>query len=155
MPASLPMSVIWIGAIVLFLILEGATVGLTAIWFACGALAALILQLFDLPFWSQLSAFFLVSALALWLTRPLVARHNAKRAATNADRVLGQAGIVKARIDNLAQTGLVRIAGKDWSARSNTGETLEAGRLVRILRIEGVKLIVTPADEASAPRKEH
>ena len=154
MPEHIPMAVVWICAIVVFLILEGATVGLTAIWFACGALAALIVQLLKLPFWAQLIAFFLVSILALWRTRPFVARHNAKRAATNADRLLGQTGIVKTRVDNLAQTGLVRITGKDWSARSDTGEILEAGSLVRILRIEGVKLIVKSADEASAQRKE-
>lgn len=145
---------IWIAAIVVFLIVEGITVGLTSIWFAFGSLAALITELLGLSLWVQLAVFLVVSAAALWFTRPLVKRHNAKRAATNADRVLGQTGLVVSCIDNLEETGLVHADGKDWSARSVSGQSIEAGTEVTVIRIEGVKLIVEPAGSGAEQRKE-
>ena len=148
------MAFVWIAAIVVFLIVEGVTVGLTSIWFACGSLAALITELLRLSLWVQLAVFLIVSAAALWFTRPLVKRHNAKRAATNADRVLGQTGLVISCIDNLEETGLVHADGKDWSARSVSGQAIEAGTKVTVIRIEGVKLIVEPAGSGAEQRKE-
>ena len=85
----------------------------------------------------------------------MVKRHNAKRAATNADRVLGQTGLTVSCIDNLEETGLVHVDGKDWSARSASGETVEAGTEVTVLRIEGVKLIVEPVRSGPDQRKEN
>ena len=155
MPGPNTMAVIWIAAIVVFLIVEGVTVGLTSIWFACGALAALVMELLHLSIWTQLAVFLIVSAAAIWFTRPLVKRHNAKRAATNADRVLGQTGLTVSCIDNLEATGLVHVDGKDWSARSASGETVEAGTEVTVLRIEGVKLIVEPVRSGPDQRKEN
>ena len=155
MPGPNTMAVIWIAAIVVFLIVEVVTVGLTSIWFACGALAALAMELLHLSIWTQLAVFLIVSAAAIWFTRPLVKRHNAKRAATNADRVLGQTGLTVSCIDNLEETGLVHVDGKDWSARSASGETVEAGTEVTVLRIEGVKLIVEPVRSGPDQRKEN
>ena len=148
------MAIVWIGAIVVFLIVEGVTVGLTSIWFACGSLAALIAELLGLSLWVQVAVFLVVSAAALWFTRPLVKRHNANRAATNADRVLGQIGLVVSCIDNLEETGLVHADGKDWSARSNSGQAIPAGTEVTVIRIEGVKLIVEPVSSDAEQRKE-
>ena len=155
MPGPNTRAVIWIAAIVVFLIVEGVTVGLTSIGFACGALAALAMELLHLSIWTQLAVFLIVSAAAIWFTRPLVKRHNAKRAATNADRVLGQTGLTVSCIDNLEETGRVHVDGKDWSARSASGETVEAGTEVTVLRIEGVKLIVEPVRSGPDQRKEN
>lgn len=140
------MVIFWACAIVVFLIVEAATFGLASIWFAIGSAAALVSALFDAPLWLQIVWFVLVSAVTLWLTRPLAAKYiNGKSQATNADRVLGMEGYVTEAIDNIAAKGTVSVGGKLWSARSDAGGTIEKGALVKVLRIEGVKLYVIPA----------
>jgi len=142
------MVIVWAAAAVVFLIVEAATFGLASIWFAIGALAALISALFHAPIWLQALWFVLVSGVTLWLTRPLAMKYvNNKRQATNADRVLGMEGYVTEAIDNLSGKGAVSVGGKLWSARSENGEAIAKGTLVRAMRIEGVKLIVLPAAE--------
>ena len=146
MPLSIPMPVIWGVLLVVFLIVEGATAGLTSIWFAVGALASLICALLHAPLWLQIVCFFAVSIVVLILTRPLVRKYiNGKTEATNADRVIGQTGVVTEDIDNLSARGAVHIGGKTWTARSVSGEIIPAQTLVRAEAIEGVKLIVRPA----------
>lgn len=135
--------VIWGVALVVFLIVEGITVGLASIWFACGALVSLIAALLGAPVWLQFLLFILVSGVTLWMTRPLAAKYvNEKKQATNADRVIGMTGRVTEKIDNVSGTGAVSIGGKLWTARSQTGVTIEPGTLVRGVAIDGVKLIV-------------
>ena len=144
------MSVFWLVAMVVLLIVEAAVPGLISIWFALGALAALISSLFHAPLWLQLLWFIAVSILTLILTRPLVKKYvNNRVTPTNADMVIGKEAVVTERIDNLHAQGAVMLAGKVWTARSaRDGGTVEAGETVRVLRIEGVKLIVenTPAE---------
>lgn len=138
------MVIFWSVAIVVFLILEAVTVGLASIWFAAGSLAALISALFGAPEWLQILWFVIVSGITLWFTRPLVKKYiNSKSQPTNADRVIGMTGQVTERIDNIAATGAVFLNGKTWTARSATGEDIEAGQLVKANSIEGVKLIVS------------
>jgi membrane protein implicated in regulation of membrane protease activity len=145
------MTIFWVVAIVLFLIVEALTAGLTCIWFAVGALAALISALFNAPIWLQIIWFSVISIITLMLTRPLVKKYvNGKSQPTNADMVIGADGIVTERIDNLAGTGAVAIAGKVWTARSTTGKPIELGVTVTAERIEGVKLLVCPAAEDAA-----
>ena len=95
------MPAIWIGLIVIFLIIEGLTAGLVTIWFAVGALAALIAAMFHAPLWLQLVWFFAVSIAAFAVTV--------------------------------------------WTARADSDAPIPAGTAATVLRIEGVKLIVTPA----------
>ena len=141
------MLIIWLALFVVFLIVEAATVGLASIWFAAGALVALICAAFNGPLWLQIALFVVVSAVTLIFTRPLAKKYlNPNRKATNADMVLTKAGTVTETIDNMAGTGTVSVGGKLWSARSLTGEVLEKGRYVRADHIEGVKLIVLPID---------
>lgn len=138
------MAIFWVVAIVLFLVLEAATAGLASIWFAIGALAALISALFNAPIWLQIVWFFVLSIITLILTRPLVSKFiNGKRQATNADMVIGTEGIVTERIDNLNGTGAVAVAGKVWTARSSDTGVIEPGTTVKAERIEGVKLFVS------------
>ena len=137
------MSVVWLVLMVVLLIVEAATAGLTCIWFALGALAALIAALFDAAVWLQVVWFLVVSILTLWLTRPLALKYlNSRKVATNADRVVGAEGVVSEDIDNIAGTGAVKLDGKGWTAGSGSGALIEKGAVVIVKRIEGVKLIV-------------
>ena len=137
------MSIVWLALMVLLLILEAATAGLTSIWFALGALAALIASLFGGALWLQLVWFFAVSLLTLWLTRPLALKYlNSRRVATNADRVIGAEAVVTEDIDTVAGSGAVHVDGHEWTARSGSGANIAKGAVVRVERIEGVKLIV-------------
>ena len=139
------MLIFWLVALLVFLAVEAATVGLVSVWFAFGALAALIGAGLKAVLWVQIVLFLGVSVLALVLTRPLARRYlRPKQKRTNADRVLDQTGVAEERIDNLAGSGTVQIGGRLWSARSENGAPIDAGVRVRPVRIEGVKLIVVP-----------
>lgn len=134
---------IWIAAIIVFGVVEAATAGLTSIWFVLGSVAALIAAVCGGPLWLQLVLFFTVSVAALAVTRPLVTKLMKKDIKpTNADRVLGGVARVTERIDNDVPTGAVYIDGKTWTARSAGGSAIEKDEMVRILRMEGVKLYV-------------
>ena len=140
-PCTMP--AIWIGLIVIFLIVEGLTAGLVTIWFAVGALIA---AMFHAPLWLQLVWFFAVSIAAFAVTRPLVKKYiNSRTQPTNADMLIGQECLVTEDIDNLAGRGAVSVGGKVWTARAQTDAPIPAGTAAIVLRIEGVKLIVTPA----------
>ena len=137
------MTIIWIAAIIIFGVAEAATAGLTSIWFVLGSVAGLIAAVCSAPIWLQVALFFAVSIAALAFTRPLVVKLMKKDIKpTNADRVLGAVGRVTERIDNALPSGAVYIDGKTWTARSADGEVIEPDAAVRILRMEGVKLIV-------------
>ena len=136
-------TIIWIVAIVIFGVAEAVTAGLTSIWFVLGGVAALIAAICNGPVWLQIALFFVVSIATLAATRPLVVRLMKKDIKpTNADRVLGGSARVTERIDNDVPTGAVYIDGKTWSARSSTGEIIEPDAMVRVVRMEGVKLYV-------------
>ena len=141
---SVSMSVIWLIAMVILLVVEAMVPGLISIWFAIGSLAALISALFHAPVWLQLVWFFAISILTLVLTRPFVKKYvNSRVTPTNADVVIGKDAVVTERIDNLHAQGAVMLDGKVWTARTEKEQvTVEAGETVRVLRIEGVKLIV-------------
>ena len=147
--SEMTMTSFWIAAIIVFLVIEAITVGLASIWFAIGSLAALIGEVLGAKLWLQIALFLAVSAVTLILTRPLVKKFvNGKAQPTNADMVIGMDCRVTETIDNIAGTGAVQAAGKVWTARSGSDEIIEAGQIVRINRIEGVKVIVEKAAEA-------
>ena len=142
------MTIFWAAAIVVFVVVELATVGLASIWFALGSLCALIAALLGAPVWLQIVWFVIISVAALVSTRPLVRKYiNGKTQATNADRVIGRTAVVKERIDDLAATGAVLADGKMWSARTVDGSAVEAGALVTVRAIQGVRLIVERTTE--------
>ncbi|MBR1497018.1 MAG: NfeD family protein [Oscillospiraceae bacterium] len=139
------MRLIWAVLSAVFLGAEALSLGLVSIWFALGALCALLAEVFGAPPWLQIVLFIAVSAATLAMTRPLVKKFiNGKTQATNADRALGMKAVAREDIDNLAGAGTVSLDGKIWSARSADGGTIPAGATVRVERIEGVKLIVRP-----------
>ena len=137
----------WFVLTVILLIAEAATVTVISLWFAAGALAAMVTALLGAGLWVQAVVFVLVSAAALTALRPLVRKHlTPKLTATNIDSVIGSVGIVTGTIDNLTATGQVKLNGMEWSARSTSGQPLEVGTKVRVDKIEGVKVFVSPAE---------
>ncbi len=147
MTATVNMALIWLIAMIVLLIVEAVVPGLVSIWFALGALAALIAAILHAPMWLQLVWFFVVSIAALVLTRPLAKKYvNGRVKPTNADMILGKECVVTEEIDNIRGTGAVTVGGKVWTARmENDGETAAVGEVLKTLRIEGVKLIVSKA----------
>lgn len=143
--------IFWCVVFVGFLVLEAATVALTSLWFAIGALAALLCAWFHGPLWLQLLWFVLVSAAALFLCRPLAAKYvNGKSQPTNADRYLDTCGIVTETIDNAASKGSVKMEGRLWTARSADGRIIPKGSVVMAKEIRGVKLIVEEVPQNTA-----
>ena len=139
------MQIMWLVLLIIFAASEAVTVGLTSIWFAAGALTALVAALLGGAVWVQITLFLAVSLLCLAAVRPLAKKHlNNKVEATNADRVIGAEAQVTEDIDNIHGRGAVVIRGMTWSARSQDGGPISAGTMVKVLRIEGVKVFVEP-----------
>ena len=142
------MTLVWFGLLVLFLLMEGATASMISTWFAGGALAAMITTLFTDEWWIQAVVFFVVSAALLALLRPFAKRFaKPNQLATNVDSVPGKTGVVLEDIDNLAPAGQVKLDAMVWTARSTTGENISAGTVVKVDRVEGVKIFVTKIEE--------
>ena len=145
-------SIFWLAATVIFFITEAATVGLTSIWFAAGALGALLTSLFTQNIWIQVVVFLAVTVVCLLAVRPLARRYfTPRRVATNADRVVGAEGVVTQTIDNLKAQGQITVDGAVWTARSQDPQVIPKDTPVRVLRIEGVKVIVAPAEQSPRP----
>ena len=141
---SISMSLLWLVAIIAFAVIEALTPSaLVSIWFAVGALIALIVSFLTPTVWVQVVVFFVVSIGVLALLRPLTKKYfTPKTSATNADRWVGEVGVVTQRVDNFAATGQVSLKGQVWTARSEDDSVLEDGAHVQVVRIEGVKVIV-------------
>lgn len=137
--------ILWLIAFVVFLAVEAGTITLVSIWFAAGSLAALITNWLGGEFWLQVVLFLAVSCVALACLRPLIRKFVApKIVPTNADSLIGTIAILSADVDNLKGEGTVVLRGVEWSARSTSGETIPAGTTVKIDKIEGVRVFVTP-----------
>lgn len=141
---------IWMALVIIFLVVELVTVGLTTIWLAGGALVAFLLAAVGAGFWLQLIAFFVVSFVLIYFTRPFAVKYlNPRRTRTNSEELIGEIVKVTSRIDNRSAEGTALAKGLEWSARAISDDmTIEKDALVKVVRIEGVKLIVEPvADE--------
>ena len=135
---------LWVIILILAVVVEMSTTQLVCIWFAGGALVGLVAHFLHAPLWLQVILAAAVTLILLISTRPFVRRFLAKKETpTNADRVIGQIGIVTERIDNITEQGRITVLGGDWRARSLGGEPIESGARVKVEKIEGVKLIVT------------
>lgn len=141
------LTILWLVLLILFLAAEAATVAMVSLWFAAGALAALVASLLHGQLWLQLVLFFAVSALLLACLRPIARKHfTPKLAKTNVDAILDAQGYVTADIDNISATGTVKLGAMEWTARSTTGAPIPRGTLVKVDKIEGVKAFVTPVE---------
>ena len=142
-------AIIWLGLLIAFLIVEAACpFHLVSIWFAVGSLIAFVVNWFHGPLWLQVLVFAVVSGallVALWpLTKKFLTPH---LTATNIDSVIGSTGRVTAAIDNTQAQGQVKLGAMEWTARSSSGEPIAEGTLVRVDKIEGVKVFVSLAEE--------
>lgn len=142
-------SVVWLALLVFFAIAEAVTVGLVSVWFAAGALVALLSTFFTANIWFQIFLFLAVSAVAMAVLRPLARKYVLPTVVpTNADRVIGRQAVVTEAIDNLNGKGVVVVFGVAWTARSEDGSPIPEGTTVVVKRIEGVKLFVTAEPQA-------
>lgn len=139
---------IWLAVLVVCVGIEIATMGLTTIWFAGGALVSAILAALNAPLWLQIVAFFVVSLILLYLTRPVAVKYfNKDRVKTNVESLIGRQAIVISEIDNLQGIGQVTVGGQEWSARSMKDDVqLPVGSVVVVRSVSGVKLIVEEKD---------
>lgn len=134
----------WLVIMAVLLVVEIATLGLTTIWFAAGALVAFVIAIFNLPIWLQVGVFIVVSVVMLIFTRPAAAKYlNSKTTKTNVDSLIGKSAKVTKTINNIQSEGQVVVNGMEWTARSSEDDvTIPEGTIVTILEIKGVKLIV-------------
>ena len=140
---------VWIGLMVLFGIVEASTVNMVSVWFVGGSLVGLIVNLLGGNVWLQIGAFLVVSGGLLACLRPFVKKYvTPKKTATNADMVLGRTAYLTEAVDNLRGTGALKLDGKEWTVRSTDESVLPEGTLVKIVKLEGVKLYVEPAHAA-------
>ena len=137
-------AIVWLVLLILFLGVEAGTVMLVSLWFALGALAALICSLAGGQLWLQAVLFFAVSGLSILALWPIRKKFLLpKITKTNVDALIGAAGKVIQPIDNDNETGRIRLGGMDWAARSSNGQTIDVGAQVVVDKIEGVKAFVT------------
>ena len=140
-------AIVWLLLLVVFLAAEAATVSMVSLWFAVSALVALLVALLGGPGWLQGTLFLVISAVLLALLRPLVKRYVTPRiTATNVDSVIGSTGLVTTAIDNVSAVGQVKLGAMEWTARSTSGQPIPVGTRVRVDKIEGVKVYVSPAE---------
>jgi len=134
----------WLIIFVIALIVEIATMGLTSIWFAGGALVAWVFAKLGFGTMLQIIVFLVVSLLLLILTRPFAVKFiNAERQKTNAESLIGECAVVIEDIDTLKAQGRVEIRGMEWSAKTDEPDgKIAKGKTVVIDGIQGVKLIV-------------
>ena len=141
-------ALIWLGLVILFVVVEASCpIHLVSIWFAAGSLTALAVWALGGPLWLQITLFLAVSCILLAALWPLTKKFLKPRlTATNVDSVIGSTGFVTAAIDNAAASGQVKLGAMFWTARSTSGSPIAEGTLIRVDRIEGVKVFVSPAE---------
>ena len=142
-------TIYWLAIFVILLIIEIVTMGLTTIWFAAGALAAMAAGLIGFETGIQILVFLVVSVLLLVLTRPIAVKYfNQERQKTNAESLIGQQALVLEDIDTLQAAGLVEVRGQEWSAKTDEPNgKIAKNKVVVIEGIQGVKLIVREKEE--------
>lgn len=135
--------IFWLAVLIVMVVIEVITLGLTTIWFAGGALAAFLVSLTGAGLVVQIVLFFVVSFVLLLGTRPFAVKYfNRDRTRTNVESLIGRNAVVLEDIDNLQAAGRVQVNGQEWSARSADGLAIAKGETVQIEAIQGVKLMV-------------
>ena len=140
------MPIVWIGFVIFMLLCEGFTTQLVSIWFAVGALCAAVSSLITSSVLVQVIVFIVVTCGTLIATKPLVDKYKKghKDVKTNSDRLIGQTGVMLTDIDTLEAVGQVKVSGEVWTAKLKNPTPVKKDDKVKILAIEGVKMIVEP-----------
>lgn len=142
--------IFWAAVAVASLIIEALTAELVSCWFAPSAIVSMILSTFVSSFWIQLIVFLVLSVLLLVFARRLVKKRleaKASKTDLNADSLIGHTGVVQETVNNIAETGSVKIRGLVWTARALNEKEIPAGTIVTVREIQGVKLICEPAPQ--------
>lgn len=142
-------TIAWLVLLIILLIIEIITIGLTSIWAAGGALAALILNILGVSLLWQVVVFFAVTFVLLCFTRPFAVRFiNNQREKTNYEGIIGKTIRIAETVDNISQSGMAVVNGQEWTVRAEKeDEILEPGTLAKVVNISGVKLIVRKYEE--------
>lgn len=134
---------IWLCIIIVAIIVEAITMGLTTIWFAIGGIVAMLLGYMNASIPVQILAFIVISIVLLIYTRPIAVRWlKIGKERTNVDSLIGKTGIVTVAIEDLDAKGQVKVAGQIWSAKTINGESIDKDTVIKVIGIKGVKLIV-------------
>lgn len=143
------MTFIWLVLLIVFMAIEVATVGLTAIWMAGGSLAAMFAELAGLNIWWQVGIFIAVSFLLLIFTRPFAVKYiNSNHEKTNYEGIIGKVVRITETVNNYEMTGTTVLNGIEWTVRTEEdGQVLNPGDLAKVVDISGVKLIVRKCEE--------
>ncbi len=139
--------IIWLVLAAVLILSEIATLGLTTIWFAAGAIVAAVIANFGAHWLVQILVFAAVSAIFFVFMRPWAQKHlmsNIEK--TNVEALVGALGVVTLDIDNTKAQGTVMLDGMEWTARSVNGEIIEKDTKVKVEAISGVKLMVVKCD---------
>ena len=135
---------IWLALVIAFALMEATTAQMVSIWFACGALLALLAALLNFDVSVQIAVFIVSTLILLFATRPLVKKFiNVKKTPTNVDAIIGKIGFVTISIDNDKSEGQIKLQGIEWTARSASGLPIAKGTKVAVTRLEGVKVLVS------------
>ena len=138
---------VWIAVTAVAIIVEAISAQLLSIWFALGGIAALLTSFLTDNIAVQVIVFCVVSAVSLAVIFPLAKKSLKKEhIKTNADRYIGKTAVVTEDISNIDAKGQVKVDNQIWSARSDDGSAISSRKQVNVLRIEGVKLIVSAAE---------
>ena len=142
-------AIFWLIAMIIFVVAESMTVTLVSIWFAVGAQGAILVALLGGGLMLQVTVFLALAIVLLFLLRGMVRKYLAPRVTkTNVDSVIGATGIVLTPVNNIAALGQVQVGGVEWSARSTDNTHIPAGAMVKVDKIEGVKVFVSLAEES-------
>ncbi len=141
-------ALIWFCLMLGFLIVEAVcAIHLVSMWFAAGALVAMLISFLGAPLWLQILLFLAVSSALVVLLWPFIKKYlNPQLKKTNLDAIIGSIGIVTADIDNIQAVGQVKLGAMEWTARSTSGNAIPKGTKVKVDRIEGVKAFVSPVE---------
>ena len=144
-------AIFWLVLMLVFLVVEAVcAIHLVSIWFAAGSLVAMVVSLVGGEIWLQVTVFLAVSCVILALMWPFVRKFlNPGLKKTNIDSVIGSTGLVTVAVDNVSALGQVKLNGMEWTARSTTGAVIEPGTVIRVDRIEGVKVFVSPVEKTA------
>lgn len=143
------MMVFWLVFLIAAIVIEVMTLGLTTIWFAGGAVIAILAAMLHAPIAIQVILFLVVSLVLLFFTRPIAVKYfNKDRVKTNVESLVGRQAVVVEEIDNLQGAGQVTVGGQQWTARSVEDKVqIPAGTIVKVMAINGVKLMVKPEEQ--------
>ena len=142
-------AMVWLVAMIILILIEIVTVGLTTIWFAVGALVATIVAMLGVGLILQVTLFLLVSFGMLIFTRPWAMKYiNRNRTKTNYEGIIGKVVRITQDVDNIAEKGCAVVNGQEWTVRCTDEKSkIPAGSLAKVVDIKGVKLIVEKYEE--------